>query len=313
VEEEATKKDLTTEQMLALAAIALGPALLGGAMGGKQGALAGAAAGTGAGGKGLSAIADRQAETEKEEKAAKAKEQARQQRQEDELDLHQKKKELDKKDDTQAYTDAKGNKRQGSKGPDGKVIQSENDPILEPPTPKEVKPPELPIDTKATVTTLATKNANKISIRNSIEGYINAFKAAKTKDDQIRIGRQMLKVINSTEGADAIAAEEAQRLGTALETQVFNWKGPGPIIGRDLEGFARQVDSTVSSIDAGIQANQSHIDQLMGRAPAAAPKAPAVTESQPSYVRMQKDGESPMDVLESDVADAEKDGYRRVK
>ena len=136
---------------------------------------------------------------------------------------------------------------------------------------------DLPLDAKKQVETLSTKNASKIAIKNQMASYYEQFKAAKTKDDQIRIGRQMLKVLNSPEGADAISVEEANRLGNALEVQVFNWKGPGPLFGRDLEGFGSQVEATIGAIDGSIQANQAQIDTLMGRKPAAAPSAPAPT------------------------------------
>jgi len=135
---------------------------------------------------------------------------------------------------------------------------------------------KLPLDKKKIVETLATKQANKISIRNQMRGAYAGFKAAKTKDAQIRAGRQMLKILNSTEGADAISSEEGKRLGDALELQVFNWKGPGPLFGRDLEGFATQVQGTIDAVENGIQANQAEMDSIMGRS-----AAPAAQETGP--------------------------------
>lgn len=106
---------------------------------------------------------------------------------------------------------------------------------------------------------LAKKNANKISILNQIGSYKDQFDSAKSTDDKVRVGRQMLKVLNSTEGADAIGAEEAKRLGNALEFQIANFLEPGPMFGRDLEGFSRQVDATLKSIEDSIERNQQII------------------------------------------------------
>jgi len=79
--------EMSNEDMIAMALTALAPALLGGAMGGKQGALAGGAAGA----KGAGMIAqhqvDKLSEADKIAETAKAQELARAQRLEDEKEL----------------------------------------------------------------------------------------------------------------------------------------------------------------------------------------------------------------------------------
>lgn len=129
----------------------------------------------------------------------------------------------------------------------------------------DAKGEPLPLDKKKQIEALSGLQAKKMAIRNQMQGYFEEFRAAKDKDTQIRIGRQMLKVLNSPEGADAVGAEEVKRLGEALEVKVFNWKGPGPIMGRDLEGFAKQVEGTIGAINRGMQLNQQELDKLMGR------------------------------------------------
>jgi hypothetical protein len=106
-----------------------------------------------------------------------------------------------------------------------------------------------------------------------MRSYLEQFQGVATEDDKIRIGCQMLKVLNSPEGADAIGVEEARRLGNALEFQVFNVLDPGPMFGRDIEGFDSQVASTIAAVEGGIKMNEQRINELKG-GPAAAVAQP---------------------------------------
>lgn len=138
------------------------------------------------------------------------------------------------------------------------------------------KAKDLPLDVKSEVAGISGKNAGKISVANQIDGYLKEFKAAKTEDDKVRIGRQMLKVINSSEGADAIAVEEAKRLGDALEYNIADVGAglgmkTGKFHGRDLDGFEAQAQSTLDAIRRGVTANRTEVDRLMGREATQAP------------------------------------------
>lgn len=140
---------------------------------------------------------------------------------------------------------------------------------------------DLPIDVKAEVGALSTKNANKISVANQIGSYLEQFRNAKTDDDKARIGGQMLKVLNSPEGADAIGVEEAKRLGDALEYNIFDVKAglgakPGNLVGRDLPGFERQVQATYDAIKGSVDQNRSEVGRLLGR-PASQPESARTT------------------------------------
>lgn len=137
---------------------------------------------------------------------------------------------------------------------------------------EEAKPPAavMPLDVKNEVAALSHKNAAKISISNQIGSYLAEFKKAKSDDDKVRIGGLMLKALNSPEGADAIGVEEAKRLGDALEYNLFDVKAalgvkPGKLIGRDLAGFEKQVQSTYDAVSGGVKANRDEVDRLMGR------------------------------------------------
>lgn len=123
----------------------------------------------------------------------------------------------------------------------------------------------LPIDKKKYVETLAVKNANKTAIKNQIDAVMGNWD--KLPDDQkVAAGRQLLKTLNSTEGADAIGTEEAKRLGSKLEYALGNLFNSNPVqFGRDLPGFKDQANALSSSIGGAISANQNQIDTALGR------------------------------------------------
>lgn len=113
----------------------------------------------------------------------------------------------------------------------------------------------LPMEDQETVKDLAKKNAAKISIANQIEGVMKNWD--RLSDDQkIAQGSQLLKTLNSTEGADAIGKEEAERLGSFLHYKMFNLTNPGSFIGRDLDEFKKQAMGTAGGIREAIRANQ---------------------------------------------------------
>jgi hypothetical protein len=105
----------------------------------------------------------------------------------------------------------------------------------------------------------------KASIKNQIDAVMGNWD--KLSDDQkISQGRQLLKTLNSTEGADAIGAEEAKRLGAKLEFAMGNFLNSNPMqFGRDLPGFAEQARNTSKSIGDAMAANQRMIDEAYGR------------------------------------------------
>lgn len=159
----------------------------------------------------------------------------------------------------------------------------------------------LPNDKQLTITELAKKNANKTSIMNQIDAVMAGWD--KLSDDQkVTTGRTLLKTLNSTEGADAIGAEEAKRLGAKLEFAMGNIFNSNPTqFGRDLKGFADQARNASSTIKSAIKANQDQIDTAYGR-----PSKPS-----PGKV-MVSNGKETLMIDASDVAAAEADGFRRV-
>jgi len=121
----------------------------------------------------------------------------------------------------------------------------------------------LPLEEKKTVENLATKNANKISIKNQIDAVMGRWDSM-SDDQKLAAGRQLLKTLNSTEGADAIGAEEANRLGSKLEFAYGNFTNSNTTqFGRDLDGFKQQAMETARNIGTAIDSNKAIVDSIM--------------------------------------------------
>jgi hypothetical protein len=130
----------------------------------------------------------------------------------------------------------------------------------------------LPTENRVMVEKLSEDSAKKTAIATEISQTIALFDDPKVSDDQkIKAGQGLLKVLNSTQGSDAVGAEEAKRLGSLLEFQIGNIFQPGPFLGRDLGMFRDQAASTVNRLSGAIEGNRSLIQQAMsGQAPAVA-------------------------------------------
>ncbi len=178
---------------------------------------------------------------------------------------------------------------------------------------------------KATITGLAQKNAAKISIANQMQGYLDQYRNAKSDDQKVTIGRQMIKVLNSPEGADAVGSEESKRLGSLIEYQMFNMRNPGPMFGRDLQGFDTQVVDTINSVKSGVKKNNEMISSIKeGRPMDLAPTAPierggdkkpgvANAAPMPSNKVRVSNGKETLLIDRADLGDAVNDGYSEVK
>jgi hypothetical protein len=142
----------------------------------------------------------------------------------------------------------------------------------------------LPIENQEQIKDLAKKNANKETIANQIDAMLQQADQAKTEDAKLAIYRQMGKILNSTEGADAVGSEEAKRLLSKLEFAYGNVTNDNPTqFGRDLQGFREQAKATSKAVRNAAQANKKKIDELYKRAPAADKQVNEVT-------RLTKDG-----------------------
>lgn len=138
---------------------------------------------------------------------------------------------------------------------------------------------QLPKDKQETIIELAKANSKKESIANQIDAMLVEGKKAKTPDAKLAIYRQMGKILNSTEGADAVGSDERKNLLSKLDFAMGNFTNNNSIqFGRDLDGFVEQAAATSSAVRNAKSANQKIIDQAYGRE--AAPfVAPASTEA----------------------------------
>lgn len=123
----------------------------------------------------------------------------------------------------------------------------------------------LPEEERDVVKGLAKANADKISIANQISGALKVLDDPNvSKEQKIAQGRQMLKVLNSTQGKDAVGAEEARRLGSYLEASFgVNWNSPRAVgdFGINLQGFREQAALTNKTLIDSVNSNQAEIQK----------------------------------------------------
>lgn len=200
-------------------------------------------------------------------------------------DLNQKK--LDR-DDARMYDQQKIKEEreyQALQKEKDRAFQRELKDIQKLPVENEFK--RLPVENQEVIKDLSKKNASKISIANQIEASIADWDNL-TDDQKVARGRSLLKTLNSTEGADAIGAEEAKRLGSKLEFALGNLFNSNPIqFGRDLEGFKEQAIGTLESVRRGVRANQREIERMYGK-PVQSTPSPSQPLSEKERARLQE-------------------------
>ena len=125
---------------------------------------------------------------------------------------------------------------------------------------KAEKPQMLKADEQF-ISSLSTKNANKVAIKNQIDAVMQYWDAL-SPTDKLTQGRMLLKTLNSPEGADAIGVEESRRIGEKLEFAMGNLFSDNPVrFGRDLEGFKRQSQQVAQSIGNSVASNEKAIQE----------------------------------------------------
>lgn len=118
--------------------------------------------------------------------------------------------------------------------------------------------------------------ASQSTIANSIYQGLQQLEDPKIPEDQkVVIGREMLKTLNSQMGKDAIGAEEAQRLGGLLEYKWLNFMNPGPVFGRDVPAFTKQVRNNYNRLRGAVQANEGLLTKTKRGESLVPPELPA--------------------------------------
>lgn len=129
---------------------------------------------------------------------------------------------------------------------------------------------KFPIENKEQITKLAGANATKVGIATQIDSTVKMLDDPKLDQDQkLMQARQMIKVLNSTQGQDAVGAEEAKRLASMLEFRMMpNFTEPGAFLGRsDISEFSTQAKLTSRGLKDSLSENQKIIEQLKTGAP----------------------------------------------
>jgi hypothetical protein len=174
-------------------------------------------------------------------------------------------------------------------------------------TPKNRDGDALAVEDREVVTKLAGSNANKIAIANQIESVITGSEGL---DDTKKLQqyRQLIKVLNSTQGQDAVGAEEARRLASKLEI------GMGGLVsgnlgqfGRDLPGFAEDAAITVDSLRGASDANDKEINS---RYASVGIQKPMRAKAAPMYAAKDK---KPSELVPGAVAGGQKAPKGKVK
>lgn len=118
---------------------------------------------------------------------------------------------------------------------------------------------------KTQISNLAGKIANQTSIINSIDSAKKLYDQALAdgrEEEALTIGLGMLKTLNSDQGPDAIGNAEADRLAPYLTYQMGNFTGAGKFVGRDLQAFSKQLESTSARMKDSVSRGQAQLDQL---------------------------------------------------
>lgn len=112
---------------------------------------------------------------------------------------------------------------------------------------------------------LGTSNAGLFNVKGAMDEALKVLNDPAVGEDQkIKVGQGLYKSLNSAEGADAVGAEEAKRLGSFIEYNIGNFTQPGAFLGRDLKGFTEQINNYSKLLGGRIQQNESGINTLRG-------------------------------------------------
>lgn len=131
----------------------------------------------------------------------------------------------------------------------------------------------LPEDAKITIKSLSANNANKEAISGQIESVFSRWDTLSDAE-KLQQGKQLIKTLNSTQGQDAVGADEAKRLAGKLEFTLGNFFNTEPTqFGRNIEGFKKDAEITVNGIRDAMRSNQRVIDDAYGRPTQANPKS----------------------------------------
>ena len=112
---------------------------------------------------------------------------------------------------------------------------------------------------------LAGVAASRTSTAALLEERLKKYRAAVAagdKNEAIKEGQQMFKILNSPDNPDAVSTDEANRLGSFLKKKIFNLMEPGSMFGRDMDMFDTQVANTINSVRDAARSNLLQIENM---------------------------------------------------
>ena len=110
---------------------------------------------------------------------------------------------------------------------------------------------------------LSTQNATLSGVKTAMQKAVMQLEnAGLSEAEKIKAGQGLLKLLNSAEGADAVGAEEAKRIGSFLEYKIGNITGPGSFIGRDLDLFTKQIKNNANFLHDRIAGNEATLRDI---------------------------------------------------
>jgi hypothetical protein len=177
---------------------------------------------------------------------------------------------------------------EGRKDREARLKQVGMQASLKPPVKTEAQK-LIDLEKETSVKSLASSSAGILPIKNELDTFLKNSESY-TPDQLLIQGKQLIKTLNSTQGKDAVGAEEAARLAGKLDFRLGNLFNSDPVqFGRDLPGFLQQVKDTSDKISGTITRNKQSIDQLTGQS--VAPSAPQENPlSRLEYLRAKKAG-----------------------
>lgn len=125
----------------------------------------------------------------------------------------------------------------------------------------------MPKDKQIQVDASSKHLENVNYIKKNLDATLAQLNDPKMSDDlKLIAARESIKTLNSTQGQDAVGAEEAKRLASLLEYKILPRIGePGKTFGRDLPMFAKQVKNNTDRLGSVAEQLQAEIDTNMGR------------------------------------------------
>lgn len=177
--------------------------------------------------------------------------------------------------------------------------------------------------TSAAYNDIVKQNASILTVKNAIDAAIKQLDDPNISvDAKYKVGENMLKLLNSSVGKDAVGKDEAERLGSNLQYAFGNFTGVGGLrVGRDLDAFITQVKNKSNELADSYELNKQSADSILhgnngtlkkyGNSPAG--KNKHISEPPEKGLIRVSNGVDTFDVSGEDLKAAQKEGFKVIK